>query len=134
MTVADAALASVQAGLAPVPVYDGHVPDSPPERYAVLYPDAGTVAAQALDGVSDLGTFRFRLTYVTRGGQAGRRGVEFLARKARAALVDQTLDVPDWALGPVLHESTEPVRRDEDEPSALVLFASDGFVTYGARA
>lgn len=135
MTVADATLAALTAGLSPVPVCDAKVPDTPPDRYVVQYPDAGTLWSETVDVSSDLATFRVRVVYVTRGPQAGRAGVEFLARKAREALVGRFLSVPGWALGPMLMDPTsEPIRRDDDEPGAVVLFASDSFVVTGARA
>ena len=132
MSLPDVILDLVTAAVPDVPVHDGHVPTFT-DRYVVLWADPGTVSAQDVAHTSDLVQYRFRLTYVTGGAQAGRRSVAWLAGHCRAALIDVMPTVPGWVFGPIELESTAPIQVDPDSETT-VLYGVDSFVVLGARA
>lgn len=138
-TVGDAIIAAVRTAAPGVPVYDAVVPlrqDGTPlaNRYVVVYPDLGDATSESVTGSADSATFRFKVTYVSRADQADRWVVEQMASRVRTGILNARLSADGWYLGPVAPDGTWPVDRDEDDPSALVLYARDGFKILGSRA
>ncbi|WP_426566382.1 hypothetical protein ACPPVT_07500 [Angustibacter sp. McL0619] len=133
----DATVVLLSAALAPVPFYDGKLPANEsdiPLRYVVGYFDDGTPWAGDVAHTSDLCTYRFQLTYATKGSKASRRAVSWLRNTCRAALIDVVPDVDGWQFGPYELDLARPVEPDNDVPSSPALFAVDQFAIYGARA
>lgn len=138
MSISDEFLARVKDAIPGVTVFDAQVPTNPDgtpaaDRYVVVYPDLGDLHAEAVTGAPEFITFRFKVVYVTRGRQADRWTVEWLAGKVRDHVLGAQLDVEGWSLGSVEPDGAWPVEKDEDDPSALVLFARDGFAVRGSR-
>jgi hypothetical protein len=59
---------------------------------------------------------------------------EWIAARCRDALAGRVLTVPSWNLGPVKHDGSQFVRRDDDRPDTLVFFGTDQYSVQAARA
>jgi hypothetical protein len=133
----DAVLAVLEAADTNSPVLDGHVPDSPPYRYAVFYPDGGkrensTVCGSAADGV-----FRFQVTTVVSENPSApgnvRRQCTWLSNRFRDALLGLVIVCDGWVCGPVEQTLTLPVRSDDSLPDRSSVIAVDQYVIHADR-
>lgn len=138
MTVADGVLALVKAALPNIAVYDGKVDTDAQgtplaDRYVVFYPDSGRRYSEDAANTIDLAQFRFQLTFVGRNEQADRWAVQWMVDRCLIALVGARPSAAGWQTGPIVHEGGTPIRRDDDEPGALVLFATESFSLLASR-
>lgn len=138
MTWQDAVLAAVEAADAGSPVFDGHVPATPPRRYAVLYPDTGKRENTSVCGSSADGVLRFQVTTVAADDPAApgnvRRQCTWLAERIRDALVGRVIVCDGWVCGPVEHTLTLPVRSDDSLVDRSAVVAVDQYVIHADRA
>lgn len=118
----DAILAMVRDAVPPdVTVYDGQVPEQPPDRYVVLYMDNGTRRAEGVEHQSTGRLFRWQVTTVAPDrGMAG-----WLAEAVADALTDQRPDVPGWSPGLIEHTHSRTPRADEQVLARTVVVAFD---------
>lgn len=129
MTVPDAIVAAVTAAVSPVKNYDGIVPEKPPERYVVTYPDTGTLSALAICAISDAAVFRF-----TTHAVAPDRGMAaWLSTTVRDGIVDTRLVVAGWSLGQIVHTFSQPPVRNETVMERPVLNAIDTYTVVAQR-
>lgn len=132
MTVADEILAELRAldwGTSPPSIYDAKVPDSPATRYAVLYCDPGSRAAESLCQESDSFTFRFQITSV---GQT-RPEAEWIAARVQT-ITDRRLSVTGFSLDPIRNAGSQPIRWDDRIPDRVVMYGTDQFTITGTKA
>jgi hypothetical protein len=114
MTLPDAVLALIQGLPDMVRVFDSGVPDEDestviPDRFAVYWPDTGTVESSqvSMDPTGDL--FRFQVNAV-----APDRGMaDWIARTVRDGIVGVKPRVPGYQCGRIQHEFSLPAQRDE---------------------
>lgn len=128
MTVADAVIEMVGAAVLDVAVFDGAVPNTPPDRYVVVYADNGTLDALAACGESDSATYRWQITAVA----ADRQTSAWLADKVRAT-VDARPTVDGWECGPVQHTYSMFPQRDETVQERPVVYAVDQYSLLATR-
>lgn len=121
MSLSTAILASIQAAVPGVAVFDGIVPDEPPDRYVVVYVDDGTVAALAVCARSDSATCRWQTTCVA----PDREMAGWLATRIRDATVDSAPVAAGWVCGQVCHQFSERPSRDETVQEKPVVFKID---------
>lgn len=119
--VPDAVLALIELSVPGVSVFDGIVPSEPPDRYAVFYPDNGTLAALAACGDSDDAMFRFQVTSVA----PDRQMASWVARQVRDAIVDVKPVADGWICGPTGHTYSQMSQRDEAVQEVPVVFMAD---------
>jgi hypothetical protein len=122
-----ALLALIQA--AGVTVYDGAVPDRPTLPYAVLYADLGTHTAQSLANDPDWTDLRFQVTSVGVLPASAR----IVAEKSLGALLGVRPTVPGRRCGPIRHDSSQPIQRDDDQQPPL-FYATDQFTVSSVPA
>lgn len=114
MTLPDAVLALIQDLPNMVHVFDSGVPDEDesfqvPDRFAVYWPDIGTVenSQVSMNPTGDL--FRFQVNAV-----APDRGMaDWIARSVRAGIADVKPRVPGYQCGRIQHEFSLPAQIDE---------------------
>lgn len=121
MSLAAAILASIKAAVPGVTVYDGIVPDEPPDRYVVVYVDDGTLAALAVCNQSDSATCRWQTTCVA----PDREMAGWLATRIRDNTVDTTPVAAGWTCGQICHQFSERPSRDETVQEKPVAFKID---------
>jgi len=131
VSLADYLIARVQTALGAIPVDDGDPKAAP--RHVAFYGDSGVYTAGDVTHTSDLVTFRFQLTYIVEGPGADRPQCDWLASKARAALIDHVPTVAGFQLAPVEHETALAAKPDPDSTTSAV-FSVDKFVVRGSRA
>lgn len=121
MTLSAAILTSIRAVVPGVDVYDGIVPDEPPDRYVVVYVDDGTLAALAVCAQSDSATCRWQTTCVA----PDREMAGWLATRIRDNTVDTTPVAAGWSCGRICHQFSERPSRDETVQEKPVVFKID---------
>lgn len=129
MTVPDALLSMIGDAVLDVAVFDGRVPTEPPERYVVVYPDAGTLDALAVCGASDSATHRWQVTCVA----PDRAMAGWLAEHVRDGTVDQKPTVDGWECGPVRHTYSMFPQRDEAVMERHVVYQVDQYRLLATR-
>lgn len=129
--MAETVIGLIQTALTGIPVDDGLAKPAP--RHVVFYGDEGMYSAGDVAHTSNLVSFRFQLTYVVEGQSADGTQCRWMARKARAALIDKRPTVTGFSCGPIEHESTQVPRPDTDATIPAV-FATDSFVILAATA
>lgn len=145
MSVPDAVLAEIVAAipggvLAPtdtdqqftagqIPVFDGIIPKTPPDRYVIVYIDNGTRHALAACGQSDSAYVRWQTTAVAPdGGQ-----VRWLGDKVLGS-VDVTPTATGWVCGQIQHVYGQRPQRDETVAERPVVYLIDQFEVLATRA
>ena len=108
MSIADAVVAAISDAV-PVPVYDGLVLQTPPQRHVVVYVDNGTLSSMAVCGVSDSAVVRWTIHAIA----PDRAMAAWLAMRVRDAIVDQTMTATGWVCGPVQHTFSQQPQREE---------------------
>jgi hypothetical protein len=114
MTLADGVLALVRAPVPMVTVFDSGVPDQDesvtiPDRFAVYWPDTGTIenSQVSMDPTGEL--FRFQVNAV-----APDRGMaDWIARTIRDGIVNVKPRIPGYQCGRIQHEFALPAQIDE---------------------
>lgn len=91
-------------------VYDGHVPDSPPYPYAVVFANTPDLTLNSLRHTSGRADLRFQVTSVALSAE----GVRIVAKAMQDALTDVTPVVADWITYPIRFVSGQPAREDRD--------------------
>lgn len=104
-----------------VTVYDGRVPTEPGDRYAIFWPDIGTVRALTVCGVSDDAVFRWQVTTVA----PDRQQAAWLAERLRDATVDVRPSVDGWACGQIKHTYSQPPQHDETVMERPAVYMGD---------
>lgn len=130
MTVPDTVLGMIGAAVLDVSVFDGSVPTEPPERYAVFYPDIGTLDALTVCGTSDSAVFRFQVTSVA----PDRAMAAWIAAHIRDDIVDARPSVDGWECGPIRHTYSMLPQRDESVMEHHVVYAVDQYALLTTRA
>jgi hypothetical protein len=145
MSVPDAVLARIVAGIPggvlattdadqvfpadQVPVFDGIIPKTPPDRYVIVYIDIGTLHAVAACNQSDSAYVRWQTTTVAAdGGQ-----VRWLAEKVRDT-VDSTPTATGWVCGQIEHTYSQRPQRDETVAERPVVYQVDLYEVLATRA
>ena len=113
MTLPDAVLELIQASVPSVTVFDGGVPDQDesveiPDRFAVYWPDIGTIenGQVSQDPTGEL--FRFQVNAV-----APDRGMaDWIARAIRDRIVTVKPRVSGYQCGRIQHEFSLPAQED----------------------
>lgn len=121
MTVPADVLTRARAAVPGVTVYNAIVPTKPPERYAVMYADDGTLAALAACHQSDSARFRFQITSVAPDADMA----SWVAVAIRDYLVDSTPTAPGWLCGQICHQFSERPGRDETVQEFPVVYKID---------
>jgi hypothetical protein len=130
VSLPDAVIAMIRAAVPDVTVYDGMVPETPDERYAVVYIDDGTRAAVAACGQSDSATLRWQVTSV-----APDRGMaSWIATKILDELLDRSPSTDGWVCGQIKHVFSERPGRDETVAARPVAFRPDLYDLLATRA
>lgn len=124
MTVPDAIVTLVEAAVPEVRVYDSGVPEEPPDRYAVVWPDDGSRGLVPDDmRVASRSTgeeYRFQVSSVA----PDRARAAWIARIIRDAITDATPAVAGYACGPIQHVfSAAPDREEQVLARRAVLIA-----------
>lgn len=143
MTIPDAVLTAVTAALPgatlwngqPITanslwVFDGRVEPTPPERYAVVYVDNGTLTALAVCDESDSVTVRWQVTSVA----PNRARAAWVADQIRDNTVDTTLTATGWVCGQIKHTYSQMPQRDEQVLERPVMFMVDLYELLATRA
>ncbi len=130
MTIPDAIVTAVGAAVLDVAVFDGIVPTEPPNRYAVVYPDTGTLAALAVCGISDSVTVRWQVTSVA----PDREMAAWIAITIRDTTVDTKPAVDGWVVGPIRHTFSQTPQRDEAVLDRPVVYQVDLYGLLATRA
>jgi hypothetical protein len=128
VTVPDAVIELVGSAVLDVAVFDGIVPNTPPDRYVVVYADNGTLAALAACGESDSAMYRWQVTAVAPDRQMS----AWLADKVRAT-VNTRPAVDGWECGPVEHTYSMFPQRDETVQERPVVYAVDQYSLLATR-
>jgi hypothetical protein len=114
MTLPDGVLAIVRAPVPAVTVFDGGVPDEDesvtiPDRFAVYWPDIGTIENSQVSQDPTGELFRFQVNAV-----APDRGMaDWIARTIRNGIVNVKPLVPGYQCGRIQHEFSLPAQNDE---------------------
>lgn len=97
---------------ASIVLFDGDVPKTSQQMYAVLYPDPGTRDRSALPATSDMFTMTVQVTCIGLSARQARVVIDAVC----TALVDQRPVVSGRTCWPVTQqEGTPPVVRDDDD-------------------
>lgn len=123
MSIPDAIIAAITAAVDPAKAYDGLVAEQPPERYVVVYPDAGTLAALAVCAVSDAVVHRWTVHSVA----PDRAMAMWLSTAVRDALVDSRPVVDGWFCGLIRHTYSQPPVREETVMARPVINVMDTY-------
>jgi hypothetical protein len=123
VTIPDAVVAASQASVPGVVVYDGLVPATPADRYAVVYVDNGTLRALAVCGESDTITVRWQITSVA----PDRQRAAWIATRIRDTTVDTRPVAAGWGCGQITHVYSQPPQRDEAVQERPVVYAVDQY-------
>jgi hypothetical protein len=91
-------------------VYDGVVPDRTTGAYRVLYADSGSIASDDLAHSSTWRQWRFMTTSVGTTPEQARA----FAEHAQSELVGVRPTVSGRSCGPIYHDGSRPVDRDDD--------------------
>lgn len=121
MTLPDAVLAKIRAAVPDVTVFDGIIPAQPPDRYAIVYIDDGTLDALAACGTSDAATVRWQVTSVA----PDRQMASWIATAIRDATVDTAPATDGWVCGHINHVFSERPGRDETVGEKPVVYKPD---------
>ena len=132
MSVPDAVLGMLRAAVDPV--HDGEVPKDASgqpvgDRYAVFYASPGERRHEDLGHTSDRHVHRWQVTSVG----ATREQAEWVAVRCRDALVDARPNAPGWVCSLIEHESSGPIRRDDDLPERALFLAVDTYSVTATR-
>lgn len=119
--VPDVVYGLLTAAAGDVTVYDGRVPEEPDARYAVFWPDIGTVRAAAVCGVSDDAVFRWQVTSVA----PDRQQAAWLAERLRDAIVDARPIADGWVCGQIVHTYSQQPQHDETVMELPVVYMGD---------
>jgi hypothetical protein len=112
-----------------VPVYDGIIPNTPPDRYVIVYIDIGTRQALAACGRNDSMTVRWQTTSVADDGQQ----VRWVADKV-AESIDTTPVSAGWVCGPIQHTYSQRPQRDETVAERPAVYQVDQYEVMATRA
>lgn len=101
-------------------VYDGKVPDSTNPPYRVVYANGGLAIVTNTAGDSNCREWSFQTTAVGSTPEQARA----VAEKNQTALLDSHPTVSGRTCGPIRHETSRSVERDDDV-SPPVFYAVD---------
>lgn len=134
MSVPDAVLTLVRAAVPAVTVYDALVPDEPPARYAVYWPDDGTRSLDPDDTrvatISSGERFRFQISTVA----PDRQMAAWIARAIRDAITDTTPAVDGYTCGPIRHTLSASPDREEQVLARRAVLIADRYEILADRA
>jgi hypothetical protein len=125
----DTVLAMIQAAVPGITVYDGIIPSTPADRYAIVYIDDGTLAAVSACNTSDSATLRWQVTSVA----GDRQKASWIATKIRDTTVDSTPNPDGWVCGRIQHVFSERPGRDETVADRPVVYKPDVYDLLATR-
>lgn len=124
MTVPDVVLALIEAAVPGVAVYDSGVPEEPPERYAVYWPDDGSRAMGPNDSRVAVQSTGERFTWQVSSVAPDRQMAAWVAKRIRDAITDVTPAVEGYSCGYIQHTlSASPDREEQVLARQSVLMA-----------
>jgi hypothetical protein len=112
-----------------IPVYDGIIPKTPPDRYVIVYIDIGTRQAIAACGTNDSAYVRWQTTSVAPDGAQ----VRWVAEKVCDS-VDTRPVAAGWSCGPIQHTYSQRPQRDETVAERPAVYQIDQYEVLATKA
>jgi hypothetical protein len=133
MTVPDGVLQLIEAAVPGVTVYDAGVPEEPPERYAVYWPDDGSRALGSQNMRVAVQSTGERFTWQVSSVGPDRQMAAWIAKRIRDTITDVTPVVEGYSCGPIQHQFSVSPDREEQVLSRQSVLMADRYELLAER-